>query len=355
MQRALQLAENGLFGAHPNPMVGCVLVRNGEIVGEGWHEVAGQAHAEINALQQAGSKARGATAYVTLEPCAHFGKTPPCCEALIAAGVSEVVIAREDPNPRVDGKGMQALRAAGIKVRSGLLRESVDALMAGFLSRMQRGRPRVRLKIACSLDGATAMADGQSQWITGVEARADVQRLRASSGAILTGIGTVLADDPSLTVRDASLNPRGRQPLRVILDSSLRMPLAADMLARPGVTLIYCCDEQRAATVATAGAEVVRLAGANGMVDLHAVLEDLGRREINDLLVEAGPTISGQLLQQDLVDEFVIYQAPHLMGSETRHMFNTPAWTQLADRLELRVVDRTLLGNDLRITALAAS
>lgn len=355
MQRAIQLAKNGLFSAHPNPMVGCVLVRDGEIVGEGWHEVTGQAHAEINALQQAGARARGATAYVTLEPCAHHGKTPPCCDALIAAGVSEVVIARGDPNPKVDGKGMQALVDAGIAVRSGLLRGQVDELLAGFLSRIERGRPRVRLKIACSLDGAIAMADGQSRWITGVEARADVQRLRATSGAIMTGIGTVLADDPSLTVRDTGLNLHGKQPLRVILDSSLRTPVAAKMLTMPGATLIYCCDDQRAAALRAADAEVVRLVAANGQLDLGAVLTDLGARQINDLLVEAGPSLAGQLLQQGLIDEFIIYQAPHIMGSETLRMFATPGWTQLTDRQALRISDRTQLGSDLRITALVAN
>ena len=355
MQRAIEIARNGLFSAHPNPMVGCVLVQQGEIVAEGWHEVAGQAHAEINALQAAGDKARGATAYVTLEPCAHHGKTPPCSDALIAAGIKAVVVARQDPNPKVDGRGLRALAAAGITVQCGLLGEQVDELLAGFLSRMHRGRPRVRLKIACSLDGAIAMADGQSQWITGAEARADVQRLRASSGAIMTGIGTVLADDPSLTVRDAVLNPRGRQPLRVILDHALRMPLAAEMLGLPGETLVFCSDDKRAAPLRAAGASVVRLADSDGRVDLPAALAELGKREVNDLLVEAGPRVAGALLEQRLVDEFIIYQAPHIMGSETLRMFATPGWTQLADRQALRITDRTQLGNDMRITAVAAN
>lgn len=355
MQRAIEIARNGLFSAHPNPMVGCVLVQQGEIVAEGWHEVAGQAHAEINALQAAGDKARGATAYVTLEPCAHHGRTPPCSDALIAAGIKAVVVARQDPNPKVDGRGLRALAAAGITVQCGLLSEQVDELLAGFLSRMHRGRPRVRLKIACSLDGAIAMADGQSQWITGAEARADVQRLRASSGAIMTGIGTVLADDPSLTVRDAVLNARGRQPLRVILDHALRMPLAAEMLGLPGETLVFCSDDKRAAPLRAAGASVVRLADSDGRVDLPAALAELGKREVNDLLVEAGPRVAGALLEQRLVDEFIIYQAPHIMGSETLRMFATPGWTQLADRQALRITDRTQLGNDMRITAVAAN
>lgn len=355
MQRATELAKNGVFGAHPNPMVGCVLVKQGQIVGEGWHEVAGEAHAEIRAIAAAGDRARGATAYVTLEPCAHHGRTPPCTAALIAAGIQEVVVAHLDPDPRVDGKGLQALIDAGIAVRSGVLREQVEQLLAGFLCRILRGRPRVRLKIACSLDGAIAMADGQSQWISGAAARGDVQRLRASSGAVMTGIGTVLADDPSLSVRDETLNPHGRQPLRVIVDSELRMPLAAKMLALPGSTLIYCRNDSRAAALQAAGAEVVRVSGKAGRVDLGAVLSDLGRREINDLLVEAGPALAGQLLTQGLVDEFVLYQAPHFMGSECLRMFKTPDWTQLMHRQALQIIDRTEFGDDLRITALPAN
>ncbi len=356
MTRALQLARNGEFSAHPNPMVGCVLVKDGEIVGEGWHQSAGQAHAEVNALQAAGKKAQGATAFVTLEPCAHHGKTPPCSDALIAAGVSEVVLAREDPNPEVDGKGRRALEDAGVTVRSGLLQEDVDELLAGFLSRVGRGRPKVRLKIACSLDGCIAMADGQSQWITGAEARADVQRLRAGSGAVLTGIGTVLADDPSLTVRDALLNPLNRQPIRAVLDSRLRTPLTARMLALPGDTLIFCTKDENSSGLSNAGAEIMKLDGDDhgNQLDLSAVLEELARRQVNDLLVEAGPSIAGQLVEQGLVDEYVIYQAPHIMGSETMGMFKTPGWTRLADRQALRITDRTQLGNDLRITASAA-
>ncbi|MGI9270663.1 MAG: bifunctional diaminohydroxyphosphoribosylaminopyrimidine deaminase/5-amino-6-(5-phosphoribosylamino)uracil reductase RibD [Woeseiaceae bacterium] len=355
MQRAVQLAGNGQFSAHPNPMVGCVLVKDGEIVGEGWHEIAGEPHAEINALQSAGKKANGATAFVTLEPCAHHGKTPPCTDALIAAGVKEVVFARQDPNPKVDGKGMQALDGAGIVVRAGLMQQEVDELLAGFLSRVMHGRPRVRLKIACSIDGRIAMADGHSQWITGEEARADVQRLRGRSGAVMTGVGTVLADDPSLTVRDATFNPHDRQPLRVILDSGLRTPPAARLLSQPGETLIFCCDDQESRALTNAGAEVVQLKSAATVVDLNAVLKELGRRQINDLLVEAGPTVAGRLLEQGLIDELVIYQAPHIMGSETMGMFETPKWTQLADRQALQIMDVTQIGNDTRITARPAN
>lgn len=351
MARALRLAERGIYTAHPNPMVGCVLVCDGETVGEGWHERTGEAHAEINALAAAGERARGATAYLTLEPCSHEGKTPPCAPALIEAGVREVVIAMEDPFPAVSGNGRAALEAAGITVRSGLMQADAQRLNAGFLSRVQRGRPFVRLKIASSIDGAIAMKSGESQWITGPEARADVQRLRARSGAILTGIGTVLADDPALTVRREDLDDRGRQPLRAVLDSRLRMPLSAGMLAMPGETFLYCTDDRRRQPMADAGAHVVRVKSAAGVLDVRQVLSDLAGREVNDLLVEAGPSVSGHLLSRGLVDELVIYQAPHIMGSETQVMFRTPDWSQLADRLSLDIVDLRRVGCDIRITA----
>ena len=352
MQRSLQLAEQGMFGAHPNPMVGCVLVKNDKIVGEGWHVRAGEAHAEVNAIRDAGDAARGATAYVTLEPCSHHGKTPPCCDALLEAGISQVVVAHEDPNPKVDGKGIERLQNAGVIVRSGLMRLEASQLVAGFLSRIERGRPRVQLKIACSLDGRIAMANGESQWITGVEARLDVQRLRARAGAIMTGIGTVLADDPSLTVRKAALNPHDRQPLRVILDSDLRTPLAAKMLALPGATLIFCNSDADADGLSDAGAEVVKVHADDGLVDMSSVLQELADRGINDLLVEAGPTIAGRLIEQKRVDEFVIYQAPHILGSETMGMFNTPSWKELANRQALTITDVVQVGNDTRITAI---
>ena len=354
MERALHLAKRGQYSAHPNPMVGCVLVKDGNVVGEGWHALAGEPHAEINALQAAGENARGATAFVTLEPCAHHGKTPPCTESLIQAGVSEIVVARKDPNPRVDGKGLQALTDAGIKVRCGLMKTEVDGLLAGFLSRIERGRPYVRLKIACSIDGRIAMANGQSQWITGDEARADVQRLRARSGAIMTGIGTVLADDPSLTVRDASLNTRGMQPIRVVVDSKLRMPASAKMLNLPGTTVIACGDEHKGQNLVDAGAVLIKIAGKNGRLDLSAVLNQLALLQVNDLLVEAGPRLAGGLIEQKLVDELVIYQAPHIMGSETMGMFTTPGWTELADRQALQIVETCLVGEDTRITAVLA-
>lgn len=354
MARALRLAERGAYTAQPNPMVGCVLVNDDHIVGEGWHEVAGEAHAEINALHSAGDKARGARAYVTLEPCVHHGKTPPCVDALITAGIGEVVVALEDPFPEVNGRGLQSLVDAGVKVRCGLMEASAKALLAGFISRVVRGRPFVRLKMACSIDGCVAMASGQSQWITGPEARADGQRLRARSGAVVTGIGTVLADDPSLTVREATLNTHGKQPLRVVLDSKLRMPLSAKMLALPGQTLVVCCDDAKQQPLATAGAEILKVDAADGAVNLQMMLEELARREVNDVLVEAGPRLAGQLIRQNLVDELVIYQAPHMMGSQTIGMFNTPTWTELADRQTLHITDVRQVGSDSRITARCA-
>jgi len=351
MARALRLAERGVYTAHPNPMVGCVLVRDGTVVGEGWHEFAGEAHAEINALRVARDKARGATAYLTLEPCSHAGKTPPCAPALIEAGISEVVIAMQDPFPAVSGNGKAALEAAGINVRSGLMAEAARALNAGFLSRVQRDLPFVRLKVASSLDGAIAMKSGESQWITGPGARDDVQRLRARSGAILTGIGTVLADDPALNVRHKALDTRGLQPVRAVLDSRLRMPLSAGMLAMPGDTIVYCSDDAGRQPLVDAGARVVRVQREAGVLDARAVLADLAGREVNDVLVEAGPAVCGHLLSRRLVDELVIYQAPHIMGSETKPMFRTPEWSRLADRLALDIVDLRRVGPDIRMTA----
>ncbi len=351
MTQALRLAEKGLYTAMPNPIVGCVIVKDGGVVGEGWHEVTGEDHAEIHALQMAGDRARGATVYVTLEPCAHHGKTPPCAEALVAAGVAEVVIGLRDPNPEVDGRGIGILERAGIRVRSGIQAAEVQRQLEGFLSRVARGRPLVRLKMACSLDGCIAMASGESQWITGPEARADVQRLRARSGAIMTGIGTVLADDPSFTVRDPDIDTRGRQPLRVVLDSGLRMPLSAEMLALPGATVVYCSGDAARGPLVDAGAEVVKVVGQGEQVDTLAVLEDLAARGVNEVLVEAGPALAGALITDDLVDELVIYQAPHIMGSETKGMFRTPAWTALSDRRTLDIIDTCQVGPDTRITA----
>ncbi len=351
MARALRLATRGRYAAHPNPMVGCVLVNDGEVVGEGWHEQAGEPHAEINALRVAGDRARGATAYVSLEPCAHEGKTPPCADALIDAGVARVVAAMEDPFGDVAGRGLERLREAGVETQIGLMQPAAEALIRGFVSRVTRGRPFVRLKVAASLDGATAMRGGESQWITGAEARADVQRLRASSGAVMTGIGTVLADDPSLDVRDDSLDTRGRQPLRVVLDSRLRMPPTARMLALPGTTLVCCAGACRSTELERAGTEVRRFGAHGDVVNVFEVLAALAEREINDVLVEAGRRVAGYLLEKGLLDELVIYQSPHIMGSETRGMFETPHWSALADRKSLEITDVRRIGGDTRITA----
>jgi diaminohydroxyphosphoribosylaminopyrimidine deaminase/5-amino-6-(5-phosphoribosylamino)uracil reductase len=272
-------------------------------------------------------------------------------EALIEAGVSEVIVGLVDPNPKVNGQGVAALLEAGIATRTGLLQSEIEKLLAGFVSRVTRGKPFVRLKMACSIDGRIAMSNGQSQWITGRASRADVQRLRARSGAILTGVGTVLADDPSLTVRDAALDTGGRQPLRVVLDDGLRMPLSAEMLALPGNTLIYCNDDGKRQPLVDVGAEVIKLDRADEHVSAAAVFADLAAREINDVLVEAGPTLAGNLISNELVDELVIYQAPHIMGSETIGMFTTPTWTELSDRRALDITDVRRVGDDTRITA----
>ena len=351
MARALALARRGVFTAHPNPRVGCVIVRDGSIVGEGWHRKTGEAHAEVSALQNAGAAAKGARAYVTLEPCAHHGKTAPCSEALIKAGISEVVVAMQDPFHEVDGDGLISLKEAGIAIRVGLMREDAMRLNEGFVSRVRRKRPFVRLKMAASLDGCTAMENSESQWITGPEARADVQRLRASCGAVLTGISTVLADDPSLTVRDEAVASEGMQPLRVVLDSKLRMPLSARMLQLPGKTAVFCIDDDGRPALEKAGASIYVVPGQGNRPDLTEVLAKLAELEINDVLAEAGHTLAGSLLAAGLVDELVIYQSPHIMGSQTQGMFSTPAWQDMRQRLQLDIIDVRRVGADTRITA----
>jgi diaminohydroxyphosphoribosylaminopyrimidine deaminase/5-amino-6-(5-phosphoribosylamino)uracil reductase len=351
MARALQLAERGRYSAHPNPVVGCVLVKNGKVVGEGFHEKTGEAHAEVNALAAAGGEARDSTAYVTMEPCAHHGKTPPCAAALIEAGVARVIIAAEDPNSEVSGGGHRLLADAGIEVKTGLMESTAISLNRGFWTRMTEGRPLVRLKLASSIDGAIAMADGESQWITGPEARLDVQRLRARSGAILTGIGTVLSDDPSLNVRAPEIDTGGLQPLRVVLDSRLRMPLSAAMLALPGTTLVCCTGDPDARALRKANAEVLILDDVEGRVDVADVLRELAMRGVNEVLVEAGAELAGALLEKDRVDELVIYQAPHIMGSQTTGLVTTPSWVSLSDRRSLTITDVRRIGADTRITA----
>ncbi len=352
MAHALRLAERGRFSAHPNPVVGCVLVKDDTIVGEGWHQRTGAAHAEVNALQSAGSEALGATAYITLEPCAHHGKTPPCADALVRARVARVVVAMIDPNPLVAGKGLARLTEAGITVEQGLMADVAASLNRGFLKRVSAGRPFVRLKVACSIDGAIAMANGESQWITGPEARNDVQRLRARSGAVMTGIGTVLADDPSLNVRDPRFAGSGLQPLRVVLDSGLRMPQSARMLSLPGQTLICCVRKRHKGDFEGLNVEVMSFPERDGRVDIDAVLGELASRGVNELLVEAGPELLGNMLDRQLLDELVVYQAPQILGSETRGMADTPGWTTLRDRRELQFTDVRRIGRDLRLTAM---
>jgi diaminohydroxyphosphoribosylaminopyrimidine deaminase/5-amino-6-(5-phosphoribosylamino)uracil reductase len=360
MARAVQLAELGRFTTDPNPRVGCLIVRDGHIVGEGWHRRAGEPHAERHALIEAGERARGATAYVTLEPCCHQGRTPPCTDGLLEAGVARVVCAMVDPNPLVAGRGLRLLAEAGVAVETGLLEAEARALNPGFIKRMERGRPYVRCKLAASLDGRTAMASGESQWITGEAARRDVQRLRAGSSAILTGIGTLLADDPSLNVRlDADdlpgLRPGEaiRQPLRVVLDSRWRTPASARILTLPGITLIVGAvdDPGRMAELKGAGAEVFLCPGDSGQVDLAALMSELARREINEVLLETGPTLAGAAVSEGLVDEILIYLAPHLMGDAGRGLFSLPGIERMRDRIPLAIVDVRAVGRDLRITA----
>ena len=350
MARALQLAKLGLYTTDPNPRVGCVIVRDGQVVGEGWHRRAGEPHAEIHALVAAGSQARGATAYVTLEPCCHHGRTPPCSEALVRAGITRVVVAMSDPNPRVARQGIAELEKAGIRVDIGLLQAESERLNPGFIARMTRGRPYLRVKLAASLDGRTALANGESKWITSEAARADVQRLRARSSAILTGIGTVLADDPSLTVRDFDID---RQPLRVVVDPRLRMRPAARMLTLPGATLVVTSEEHAndVAALRAAGADVFCLPVVSKRLNLKLLLEHLATREVNEVLVEAGATLCGELLRAGLVDELVLYLAPHLLGSGARGLFNVPGLEDMADRVALDIQDVRAIGKDWRITA----
>ena len=352
MRRALYLAEQGLNTTHPNPRVGCVLVKQGEIVGEGWHAVAGGPHAEIVALQQAGGNASGATAYVTLEPCCHHGKTPPCSEALIDAGVSRVVVAMEDPNPLVAGKGLAQLREAGIETASGLLQAQAEALNPGFVQRMRLGRPYIRCKLAMSLDGRTAMSSGESKWITGAAAREDVHRLRARSSAIMSGIGTVLADDPSLTVRLEG-EEAITQPLRIVLDPHLSTPEDAKFLKQPGNSLIVtACDEAGVQErLRRAGAEVLFLPKGKDAVDLVALMHYLAEREINEILMETGATLSGAILRAGIIDELIVYMAPKLMGDNARGLFHTPGLELLADAVALDIQDVRAVGDDWRITA----
>ena len=353
MARALQLAEKGLYTTSPNPRVGCVIVRDGLVVGEGWHQRAGEPHAEVHALNAAGGKARGATAYVTLEPCSHFGRTPPCADALIRAGVARVVAAMQDPNPLVAGQGLEKLRAAGIETAAGLLEAEAIELNIGFNARMGRGRPWLRLKSAASLDGRTALANGFSQWITGPDARKDGHRWRARACAILTGIGTVRDDDPHLTVRDVdwgALPPR--QPLKVVVDSSLETPTSARLL-RGGKTLIACAvnEPARAAALAELGAEVLVLPNKEGKVSLPALMAELARRGVNEVHSEAGMNLNGSLIREGLADELLLYLAPTLLGHTAAGLFRLPELADLSQQHRLKLRDVRQFGEDLRILA----
>jgi len=353
MAHALRLARRGLYTTDPNPRVGCIIVGHDEVVGEGWHERAGGPHAEAAALADAGPAAHGATVYVTLEPCSHHGRTPPCADALVEAGVARVVMASLDPNPEVAGQGEARLAAAGISVTRGVLEAEATDLNVGFMQRMRSGQPYVRSKIAVSLDGRTALANGASKWITGDAARADVQRLRARSAAIVTGAGTVVADDPSLNVRANELG-EVLQPHRVILDSQLRTPAGARVLSLPGDTHVLTTGAAEAGkrqSLEDAGARVEAIAaGADGRIDLVAALIRLAELEFNELLVEAGAQLNGALLEAGLIDELIVYMAGSVLGADARGMFATPELSDMAERAEFDLADVRRVGQDLRLT-----
>lgn len=351
MSHALRLAERGLYSTAPNPRVGCVIVRDERIVGSGWHEKAGQPHAEINALTAAGGAARGATAYVTLEPCSHHGRTPPCANALIAAGIARVVVAMEDPNPLVSGGGQALLQQAGVIVQTGLLQADAHALNAGFVSRMTRKKPWVRLKIAASLDGKTALNNGASQWITGEAARQDGHRWRARSCAVMTGIGTVESDDPQLTVRHVKAD---RQPKKIVVDSRLAIPLDARVLQSGEETFIFTAEAgnpEKKAALDQLNARVMVLPNGRGAVDLQKMMATLADLEINEVLVEAGGKLNGALVEAGLVDELIIYLAPHLIGDNARGMIALPELTDLENKKLLKIQDMRMIGQDIRLIA----
>lgn len=348
MRRALELAARGLYSTHPNPRVGAVLARDGEIVGEGWHERPGEAHAEPRAIRAAGERARGATAYVTLEPCSHHGRTPPCVDALLAAGVRRVVYAIGDPDPRVNGRGEKLLRDAGVKVESGLLAREAEAINAGFLMRNRRGRPFIRLKSAASLDGATALANGASQWITAEEARADVQHWRAQSGAVLTSAATVLADDPRLDVRIET----ERQPLRVVLDRRRQVERKARIFRPPGEVLLFAAPKPREEAKGEerfGPARVERVRVIRGHLDLPRVFAKLGGLAINEVLVESGPRLAGALFAAGLVDEWLLYLAPKLLGKGAKPLADLPRLTKLAAARQFDILESQTVGPDLRL------
>jgi len=356
MARAIELARKGLYTTHPNPRVGCVIVRDGQVVGEGWHERTGEPHAEVHALRAAGALARGATAYVTLEPCSHHGHTPPCADGLLHAGIARVVAAMQDPNPEVAGRGLKRMADAGIEVLSGVLETQARALNPGFLKRMEHGLPFVRVKLAMSLDGRTAMANGESQWITGPEARSAVQRLRAQASVVLTGADTVLADGARLTVRgpELGLSPEltalalSRPPLRVLIDGRLRVPLDAPFF-KAGPALVAPCVPP--AEQYRTGPECLVIHGANGQVDLRKLLVALAARGVNEVLVEAGPRLAGAFAQLGLVDEFVIFIAGKFFGSTARPLLDWPL-AYMKDAPELKITEIRAVGDDWRVTAI---
>ncbi|GAB3463969.1 bifunctional diaminohydroxyphosphoribosylaminopyrimidine deaminase/5-amino-6-(5-phosphoribosylamino)uracil reductase RibD [Azotobacter salinestris] len=361
MARALELARRGLYSTHPNPRVGCVIVADGVLVGEGWHVCAGEPHAEVHALREAGERARGATAYVTLEPCSHHGRTPPCAEALVAAGVGRVVAAMQDPNPQVSGRGLARLRQAGIEVEVGVLEAEARALNAGFVKRMEHGLPLVRVKLAMSLDGRTAMASGESQWITGAPARGAVQRLRARSSVVLTGADTVLADLARLTVRGEELGLAPEQvalalqrpPLRVLVDGRLRVPLEAPFF-QAGPALVASCTAGREAAYREAGHELLAVPDKAGRADLPALLAELAARGANEVLVEAGPRLAGAFARLGLVDEYRIFVAPKFLGSTARPLLELPL-ARMAEARELKIRDIRAVGDDWQIVAVPAA
>jgi len=350
MAHALRLAEKGLFTTSPNPRVGCVIVNNGKVVGTGWHMRAGEPHAEINALRMAGSLARGATVYVTLEPCSHYGRTPPCVEALIQAEVSKVIMAMEDPNPSVNGQGKERLQAAGIAIQTGLLADEAVQLNIGFITRMRDSKPWVRTKIAASLDGRTALKNGKSQWITSESARQDGHRWRARSCAILTGIGSVRQDDPQLTVRYVETS---RQPVRIVIDSNLEISPQAKLLQNADPVWIFTAqtDERKMHHLKDIGAHVFVLPDPVGRVDLKAVMTKLAESGVSELLVEAGPVLNGALVTAGLIDEIVFYFAPNLLGSSAQAMMVLPEIADLSEKYNLQIADVRKIGVDMRVMA----
>jgi len=349
MTRALQLAELGLYSTMPNPRVGCVIVKDGKIIGEGAHLKAGEPHAEVFALRQAGTQATGATVYVTLEPCSHTGRTPPCADALVKAGVAKVVVAMQDPNPAVAGSGLALLKSHNIQVASGLMEAQAQALNPGFISRMTRQLPFVRSKIAASLDGKTALSNGASQWITSEPARLDVQHWRARSCAILTGAGTVLADNPNMTVREIEVD---RQPLKVIVDSQLKISPKANILQGGNALIAFSeANPKKEAELLAAGAELLCIPNSEGKVCLKTLLSHLASREINEVLVEGGEGQNGALMAQGLVDELLIYYAPKLMGASANSMFAMPEFTHMNQAITLDILDIRQLGVDIRLRA----